>query len=101
MGKQTGLFGSTGKQDFHEHRNQRWNGFIGRSLCAALCQEGHRVMLFTRRKEEVQRSCGLTVSAVEWNGLDAEAWEHCLDGADAIINLVGAPIADGRPLVCL
>ena len=57
-------------------------GFIGRSLCAALCQEGHRVMLFTRRKEEVQRFCGLTVSAVEWNGLDAEAWEHCLDGAD-------------------
>ena len=71
-------------------------GFIGRSICAALCQEGHRVMLFTRRKEEVQRSCGLTVSAVEWNGLDAEDWEHCLDGADAIVNLAGAPIADGR-----
>ena len=24
------------------------------------------------------------------------AWEHCLEGADAVINLAGAPIADGR-----
>jgi uncharacterized protein len=71
-------------------------GFIGRSLCASLCQEGHRVTLLTRRKEEAQRSCGSTVTAVEWNGREAGAWEHCLEGADAIINLAGAPIADGR-----
>jgi uncharacterized protein len=71
-------------------------------------------LFLTRRKEEAQRSCGLTVSAVEWNGLDAEAWEHCLDGADAIINLAGAPMDAGPmsangsswkvgsfPLVCL
>ena len=42
-------------------------------------KKGIESCLFTRRKEEVQRSCGLTVSAVEWNGLDVEAWEHCLD----------------------
>ena len=71
-------------------------GFIGRSLCASLCQEGHRVTLLTRRKEEVQRSCGSTVTAVEWNGREAGAWEHCLEGADAVINLAGAPIADAR-----
>jgi len=71
-------------------------GFIGRPLCASLCQEGHRVTLLTRRKEEAQRSCGSTVTAVEWNGREAGAWEHCLEGADAVINLAGAPIADGR-----
>jgi uncharacterized protein (TIGR01777 family) len=71
-------------------------GFIGRPLCASLCQEGHRVTLLTRRKEEAQRSCGSTVTAVEWNGRAAGAWEHCLDGADAVIHLAGAPIADGR-----
>jgi uncharacterized protein (TIGR01777 family) len=70
-------------------------GFIGRSLCAALCQEGHRVTLLTRRIE-VQRSCGLAVTAIEWNARDSGAWEHCLDGADAVINLAGAPIADER-----
>jgi uncharacterized protein (TIGR01777 family) len=69
-------------------------GFIGRPLCAALYQEGHRVTLLTRRKEEAQRSCGSTVTAVEWNGREAGAWEHCLEGADAVINLAGAPIAD-------
>jgi len=71
-------------------------GFIGRSLCASLCQEGHRVTLLTRRMEEAQRSCGSSVTDVEWNGREAGAWEHCLEGADAVINLAGAPIADGR-----
>jgi hypothetical protein len=71
-------------------------GFIGRPLCASLCQEGHQVTLLTRRKEETQRSYGTTVRIVEWNGRETGAWEHCIDGADAVINLVGAPIADGR-----
>lgn len=71
-------------------------GFIGQSLCASLCQEGHQVTLLTRRKEEGQRSYGSIVTIVEWNGREAGAWEHCLDGADAVINLAGAPIADGR-----
>jgi uncharacterized protein len=70
-------------------------GFIGRPLCGALCQEGHRITLLTRRIE-AQRSYGLTVTVVEWNGREAGAWERCLDGADAVINLAGAPIADGR-----
>ena len=71
-------------------------GFIGRPLCASLSQEGHRVTLLTRRREEAQRSCGSTVTAVEWNGRETGAWEHCLEDADAVINLAGAPIADGR-----
>jgi len=71
-------------------------GFIGRPLCASLSQEGHRVTLLTRRKEEAQRSCGSNVTAVEWNGRETGAWERCLEGADAVVNLAGAPIADGR-----
>ena len=71
-------------------------GFIGQSLCASLCQEGYRVTLLTRRREEAQRLCGAAVTAVEWSGREAGAWERCLEGADAVINLAGAPIADGR-----
>jgi uncharacterized protein (TIGR01777 family) len=71
-------------------------GFIGRPLCASLCQEGHQLTLLTRRREDAQRLCGSTVTAVEWNGREAGAWEHCLEGADAVVNLAGAPIADGR-----
>jgi uncharacterized protein (TIGR01777 family) len=70
-------------------------GFIGRALCVSLCQEGHKVILLTRRIE-AQGLCDSTVTAIEWNGREGGAWEHCLDGADAIINLAGAPIADGR-----
>jgi len=71
-------------------------GFIGRPLCVSLCREGHRVTLLTRRKEEVQRLWGSAVTAVEWNSREAGTWEHCLESADAIINLAGAPIANGR-----
>ena len=71
-------------------------GFIGRSLCVSLCQKGHRVTLITRRREDAQRLFGSTVTAVEWNGREAGTWEHCLEGAEAVINLAGAPIADGR-----
>ena len=71
-------------------------GFIGRPLCASLVQEGHRVTLLTRRKEEVQRLFGSAVTAVEWNGTETGAWEQSLEGADAVINLAGAPIADAR-----
>ncbi|TKB74138.1 MAG: TIGR01777 family protein [Nitrospira sp.] len=70
-------------------------GFIGWPLCVSLCQEGHRVTLLTR-KIEAERSCNSTVTAIEWNGRTAGDWEHCLDDADAVINLAGAPIADGR-----
>ncbi|MEY4704646.1 MAG: hypothetical protein RL042_842 [Nitrospirota bacterium] len=71
-------------------------GFIGRPLCASLVQEGHRVTLLTRRKEEAQRLFGSAVTAVEWNGTETGAWEQSLEGADAVINLAGAPIADAR-----
>ncbi len=70
-------------------------GFIGRPLCASLCQEGHQVILLTRRIE-TQRYHDSTITAVEWNGRDAGAWEKYLKDADAVINLAGAPIADGR-----
>jgi uncharacterized protein (TIGR01777 family) len=70
-------------------------GFIGRPLCASLCQEGHQVTLLTRRIE-AQRSYDSNITAVEWTGREAGTWEHCLEGADAVINLAGASIADGR-----
>jgi len=71
-------------------------GFIGRALYTALCEAGHHVILLTRRKGDTRQLPGPTVTAVEWDGRTAGEWVHCLDGSDAVINLAGASIADGR-----
>ena len=71
-------------------------GFIGRALCRTLVFDGHRVTVLTRRVNDVPRLVGQSVTAVEWDGATQGAWEQSLDGADAVVNLAGAPIVEGR-----
>jgi uncharacterized protein len=71
-------------------------GFIGRALCVALIQGGHRVSILTRNAVTASRLLEPHMTAVEWNGHDTGPWEQVLEGADAVINLAGAPIADAR-----
>ena len=71
-------------------------GFIGRALCATLFRDGHRVTILTRHAREASQLLGAIVTAVEWNGREAGVWEESLEGADAVINLAGEPIADAR-----
>jgi uncharacterized protein (TIGR01777 family) len=71
-------------------------GFIGRALCGSLSRKGHRVAVLTRRSRTAAELFGTSVTAVEWNGRDPGPWEQSLEGADAVINLAGAPLADAR-----
>ena len=71
-------------------------GFIGRALCTALSQEGHRVTILTRNSGSAERCLGNNLLSVEWTGRNTGLWEQALEGADAVINLAGAPIADAR-----
>ena len=71
-------------------------GFIGRALCAALAHGSHRISILTRHTGQVIHQPGMSVKAVQWNGRDSGPWEQVLEGADAVINLAGAPIADAR-----
>lgn len=72
------------------------SGFIGQALCNLLCQAGHQVVVLTRRPGTSPHSLGSAVESVEWNGREAGAWEYCLEGAHAVVNLTGASIAEGR-----
>ena len=71
-------------------------GFIGQALCRSLSQKGHRVTVLTIRGRAASQLLGPQVTTVEWNGRDSGAWEKSLEGADAVINLAGAPLADAR-----
>lgn len=70
-------------------------GFIGRGLCRTLVNDRHRVTVLSRDPERVTRSLP-AAECVAWDGATPGPWERALDGADAVINLAGTPIADAR-----
>ncbi|MEW6542182.1 MAG: TIGR01777 family oxidoreductase [Nitrospirota bacterium] len=71
-------------------------GFIGRTLCRSLAQDGHRVTVLSRNPGKAARLLGPSADAVGWDARTRGAWERVLDGADAVVNLAGEPIAEAR-----
>jgi uncharacterized protein (TIGR01777 family) len=67
-------------------------GFLGRPLVAALRSAGHDLVSLTRRPRGLDG-----VREVAWTpDGTAGSWAEAIDGADAIVNLAGESIADGR-----
>lgn len=71
-------------------------GLIGRALIDSLVTDGHTVTVLTRSPQKHQGRMPASVTAVGWDGKTAQGWGHLADGADAIVNLAGEGIADGR-----
>jgi uncharacterized protein len=69
-------------------------GFIGRPLCRLFIEHGHDVTVLSRQKDENAADSRATM--VYWDGITRGTWERALMGANAVINLAGAPIADRR-----
>jgi uncharacterized protein (TIGR01777 family) len=69
-------------------------GFIGRPLCRLLIEQGHDLTVLSRQREETAADSRITM--VQWDGITRGTWERALIGANAVINLAGAPIADRR-----
>jgi uncharacterized protein (TIGR01777 family) len=67
-------------------------GFLGKPLVRALCARGDAVVVFSRDPARAKRS--LPVGA-EARSLDAITGET-FSGLDAVVNLAGEPVADGR-----
>ncbi len=72
------------------------SGFIGRALADALVARGDEVTVPTRSPDRAGRVLPPAVTAAAWDGLDPDALATIIDGADAVVNLVGANIAEGR-----
>lgn len=70
-------------------------GLIGRPLCAALLAEGHDVVVLSRNPDRV-KAMPAGVQLMAWDGRTANGWGPVVDGANAMINLAGEGLADGR-----
>jgi uncharacterized protein len=67
-------------------------GFLGRPLTARLVAAGHAVTVLTR-----QPAAGSSAPQVQWRpDGTAASWAAVVDGADAVVNLSGAPLAPRR-----
>jgi len=77
-------------------------GFVGRAVVHALMAKGDVPVVLTRGLPRwVDHACGecgagSKAELVTWTPEEPGEWQSTLDGADAVINLAGANIGDGR-----
>lgn len=72
-------------------------GLIGRALSNGLAADGHEVIILSRN---TNKTAGLDgrVRLEKWDGVTTTGWGGLMDGAGAVINLVGESIAgEGFP----
>jgi uncharacterized protein (TIGR01777 family) len=67
------------------------SGFIGESLCSQLLARGHDVVVLSRDPSKVAAGRG-----VAWDAKSQGVWSSDASDADAIVNLSGENIAEGR-----
>jgi uncharacterized protein (TIGR01777 family) len=67
------------------------SGWIGRALSRSLTMDGHDVIVLSRSSQTING-----VRSVRWDGATLGPWALEIDGADAIVNLTGASIAQER-----
>jgi hypothetical protein len=74
------------------------SGFIGRSLCRALLAKGYQVSVLTRgaARQPLMTPQGPVPAFHSWDGRSASGWGHMVDGAYALVNLVGESLASSR-----
>lgn len=70
------------------------SGLIGRALAAELVRAGAEVVVLTRSDND--RGLPPGARAVRWDGRSATGWARECEGAEAVVNLAGENVADGR-----
>lgn len=67
------------------------SGFVGEPLVRRLVARGDDVVVLSRNPDRVRAGRG-----VQWDGQSQGAWSSEVASADAVVNLAGENIADGR-----
>lgn len=71
-------------------------GLIGKAVCKALQARGYDVVVFSRDPESARKKVPGAAEYVAWQPEEQGVWAGQIDGAWAVINLAGAPIAGKR-----
>jgi uncharacterized protein (TIGR01777 family) len=71
-------------------------GLIGRQLAASLVKDDHEVIVLSRDPQRYQRRTPGGIRLVAWDAQSAQGWGELVDGADAIVNLVGENLSARR-----
>jgi hypothetical protein len=75
-------------------------GFVGSRLVERLQSEGHQILVLTRNADRGRRvfpeMAFPKVEIVGYTPQESGDWQQAIAGCDAVVNLAGAPIAEGR-----
>jgi len=71
-------------------------GFIGSRLIELLAAQDNSVVVLTRDPDRVTREGGSSARFVGWDAREPGPWAEEMEGADAVVNLVGESIAGWR-----
>lgn len=69
-------------------------GFIGRRVAERLARNGRDLFILTRGSSE--NALSKSAKIISWNPAADGPWRDAVGGADAVINLCGAGVADAR-----
>ncbi len=71
-------------------------GFIGRALVNELIDNGHSVTVLSRNAVKARTLLRSSATCIDWTPRSEGIWSEVFQDAEAVINLAGEPIAEGR-----
>jgi len=71
-------------------------GLIGTALAKGLRDDGNEVIVLTRAPEQSKGRVAAGVRLERWDGTSTAGWGPLVEEVDAIVNLAGEGVADGR-----
>lgn len=72
------------------------SGFVGRHVAETCSREGFLVTILSRQPAADSQKASLSHRTLHWDGQQVGPWAQECDGADVVLNLSGASIADRR-----